>query len=207
MQKRERAEKSREEGRECHAPAGACSPRARRGTTRRTNASLHAGLSATRFLAARVPEFRLFSAAPAPAVLVKERSTRPDRAASSRLAPRRPPCARPPALGRSMNALASAAELITQVKTCRRFPISIACVPPLNAYVMDQRHACSDEAPLAPGEQAAGHVLEDDVKAWLPFCQALPKAELHAHINGSVREATIMCVSLAAAIPAACRTR
>ena len=96
---------------------------------------------------------------------------------------------------------------LTGIKTCRRFPISIACVPPLNAYLMDQRHACTDEAPLAPGEQAAGHVHEDDFKAWFPFCQALPKAELHAHINGSVREATIMCVSLAAARQAACRTR
>jgi hypothetical protein len=26
---------------------------------------------------------------------------------------------------------------------------------------------------------------------WLPFCKALPKAELHAHLNGCVRDATI----------------
>ena len=44
---------------------------------------------------------------------------------------------------------------------------------------------------LAPGERSAGHVAEEEVQAWLPLCRALPKAELHAHINGCVRDATI----------------
>ncbi len=48
---------------------------------------------------------------------------------------------------------------------------------------------------LAPGERPAGHVSEAAVAAWLPFCEALPKAELHAHINGSVRDETIRCAS------------
>ena len=48
------------------------------------------------------------------------------------------------------------------------------------------------EAPLAPGEPEAGHVAESAVTSWLPFCARLPKAELHAHLNGSVRDATIL---------------
>jgi hypothetical protein len=46
---------------------------------------------------------------------------------------------------------------------------------------------------LAPGERSPGHVSEAAVQAWLPRCRALPKAELHAHINGCVRDATIRC--------------
>ena len=46
---------------------------------------------------------------------------------------------------------------------------------------------------LAPGEDRAGHVAEEEVQAWLPLCRTLPKAELHAHINGCVRDATIRC--------------
>ena len=29
--------------------------------------------------------------------------------------------------------------------------------------------------------------------AELDFCRALPKVELHAHLNGSIPEATLMC--------------
>ena len=46
---------------------------------------------------------------------------------------------------------------------------------------------------LAPGECSPRHVSEDEVNDWLPRCRALPKAELHAHINGCVRDATIKC--------------
>jgi hypothetical protein len=31
--------------------------------------------------------------------------------------------------------------------------------------------------------------------SWLPFCQLLPKVELHAHLNGCVRSSTIRCGS------------
>lgn len=44
---------------------------------------------------------------------------------------------------------------------------------------------------LAPGERHAGVVSEALLRSWLPFCKALPKAELHAHINGSVRDETL----------------
>jgi hypothetical protein len=54
---------------------------------------------------------------------------------------------------------------------------------------------------LAPGEDSPRHVSEEQVAAWLPRCRALPKAELHAHINGCVRDATIRC-----ALPAPARS-
>ena len=54
---------------------------------------------------------------------------------------------------------------------------------------------CSAAPLLAPGEQAVGHVSEEVVAALLPFCRALPKAELHAHLNGCIRDATILCVA------------
>ena len=54
---------------------------------------------------------------------------------------------------------------------------------------------CSAAPPLAPGEQGVGHVSEEVVAALLPFCRALPKAELHAHLNGCIRDATILCVA------------
>ena len=44
---------------------------------------------------------------------------------------------------------------------------------------------------LAPGERHAGEVSEALLRTWLPFCTALPKAELHAHLNGSVRDETL----------------
>ena len=44
---------------------------------------------------------------------------------------------------------------------------------------------------LAPGEPAPCELPEAQVQKWLPVCRALPKCELHAHINGSVRDATI----------------
>jgi hypothetical protein len=49
----------------------------------------------------------------------------------------------------------------------------------------------SSPPPLAPGERTAGHVSEAAVQAWLPLCTRLPKTELHAHINGCVRDSTI----------------
>ena len=52
---------------------------------------------------------------------------------------------------------------------------------------------CASPPLLAPGEDSPGHVSETEVQAWLPLCRALPKAELHAHINGCVRDATILC--------------
>ena len=36
-------------------------------------------------------------------------------------------------------------------------------------------------------ECASGRGPEDS----LPFCEQLPKAELHAHLNGSVRDSTL----------------
>lgn len=44
---------------------------------------------------------------------------------------------------------------------------------------------------LAPGEVRPAHVSEAEVAALLPFCTSLPKAELHAHINGCVRPSTL----------------
>lgn len=34
---------------------------------------------------------------------------------------------------------------------------------------------------------------EDLVSRHLPLCRALPKVELHAHLNGSIRASTLLC--------------
>ena len=62
---------------------------------------------------------------------------------------------------------------------------------------MDSCHDNTAAPPLAPGEQPVGHVSEAVVTSWLPFCRVLPKAELHAHLNGCIRDATILCVPAA----------
>lgn len=33
---------------------------------------------------------------------------------------------------------------------------------------------------------------EEEVRFWLPWCRCLPKVELHAHLNGSVRSSTLL---------------
>lgn len=44
-------------------------------------------------------------------------------------------------------------------------------------------------------ENRLGEVLaaEDLVSRHLPLCRALPKVELHAHLNGSIRASTLLC--------------
>ena len=37
---------------------------------------------------------------------------------------------------------------------------------------------------------------EDLVSRHLPLCRALPKVELHAHLNGSIRASTLLCAPL-----------
>jgi hypothetical protein len=46
------------------------------------------------------------------------------------------------------------------------------------------------------GQQLQQAVQEQpSYSSWLPFCQLLPKVELHAHLNGCVRSSTIRCGS------------
>lgn len=44
-------------------------------------------------------------------------------------------------------------------------------------------------------ERALAEVLgaEDLVSRHLPLCRAMPKVELHAHLNGSIRASTLLC--------------
>eukprot|EP00250_Pteridium_aquilinum_P026506 c33112_g1_i1 orf=44-1195(+) len=37
-----------------------------------------------------------------------------------------------------------------------------------------------------------GEPYEEEVRSWLPWCRSLPKVELHAHLNGSVRSSTLL---------------
>jgi adenosine deaminase len=34
--------------------------------------------------------------------------------------------------------------------------------------------------------------MEGLVSSYLPLCRAMPKVELHAHLNGSIRAATLL---------------
>lgn len=43
-------------------------------------------------------------------------------------------------------------------------------------------------------DSQAGHAALDEaeVRSWLPWCRSLPKIELHAHLNGSIRSSTLL---------------
>ncbi len=47
---------------------------------------------------------------------------------------------------------------------------------------------CAAEGGAAGGGPAAAELYSE---AQLAFCRALPMVELHAHLNGSIRESTI----------------
>jgi len=59
---------------------------------------------------------------------------------------------------------------------------------------MDERQAPAEApagSPLLSSASPCVAPSDEAVSAWLPFCSALPKGELHAHLNGSVRDSTI----------------
>lgn len=41
-------------------------------------------------------------------------------------------------------------------------------------------------------DDAAVLAMEDLMTEYLPMCRAMPKLELHAHLNGSIRAATLL---------------
>ncbi|MCO5603662.1 hypothetical protein L7F22_057813 [Adiantum nelumboides] len=47
-------------------------------------------------------------------------------------------------------------------------------------------------AAAAVGDGEATALFEAEVRSWLAWCRALPKVELHAHLNGSVRSSTLV---------------
>ena len=69
----------------------------------------------------------------------------------------------------------------TMVHAYREAKEGIGYVPKDVAQVLD---AAVNEAGLDP--------LERRVRAFVPACRALPKVELHAHLNGCVRDATLV---------------
>lgn len=48
--------------------------------------------------------------------------------------------------------------------------------------------------PVAGEAEAEGELYDEEM---LAFCRAMPKVELHAHLNGCIRDSTIRCVRIA----------
>lgn len=51
------------------------------------------------------------------------------------------------------------------------------------------------------GMDGAGDAAGEEMKAW---CRSHPKIELHAHLNGSIRDSTLLCAALVLAFPLPC---